>query len=76
MADLKKVPNFQPVTAVVKVKTVEEKCEVPGGRWKQDMKISDKGGSARFTVWQDVIGKMEVGKSYRLNGVMVGEFCG
>ena len=74
--DLKKLPNFQRVTAVVKVKAVEEKCQVPDGRWKQDIKISDEGGSGRLMMWQDEIGKIEVGKSYRLGGVMVREFQG
>lgn len=74
--NLKKLLNFQRVTAVVKVKAVEEKCQVPDGRWKQDIKISDECGSGRLTVWQDEIGKMDVGKSYRLSDVMVREFRG
>lgn len=41
MSDLKKMDNFQQVTALVKVKGVE-KCQVPDSRWKYDIKIGDK----------------------------------
>ena len=59
----------------MKVKEVE-KCQVSDGRWKQDIKINNKSGSARFTVWHHEVGKMEVGKCYRLSCVMIREYCG
>lgn len=43
---------------------------------KQDLVIADSSGSARLTVWEEVIGKVVKGKSYRFIGMMVREFKG
>lgn len=50
--------------------------EVPGGKKIQNIVIADKTATARLTVWEAEIGKIEAGKSYDLTGLVVREFRG
>ncbi len=76
LSELKDTPPFQRVTLVAKAIRVEEIGEVPGGKKKQDIVIGDGTGTARFTVWESEIGKVEEGKTYQLSRMMVREFRG
>lgn len=42
---------------------------------KQDVIIADATGTARLTIWQLDINKLEKGKSYELKGINVREYC-
>lgn len=74
LGELPTLAPFQRVVCEVKVLCVEEEMAVSGGMRKQDVMVSDSTGTGRLTVWEVDIGKMEEGKCYRLNGVMVREF--
>ena len=50
--------------------------EVSGGKRKQDVVVADSSGSMRLTVWEEVVGEVVEGKSYRFKGMMVREFKG
>lgn len=44
-------------------------------RWqKQDVIVGDSTKSGRVTVWEEEIGKLELGKSYKMEGMMVRSF--
>ena len=76
LSEVKDIPVFQRVNVVAKALRMEEITEVPGGKRKQDVIVADSTGTIRFTVWEVEIGKIEVGKSYELSGIMVREFPG
>ena len=76
LSDLEDIAPFQRVTLVAKAIRGDQIEEVPGGKKKQDFVIGDGTGTARFTVWESEIGKVEVGESYSLNDIMVREFRG
>ena len=65
---------FQRVSCEVKVVNVDAVMEVSGGKKKQDVLVRDCTGTARVTVWESEIGKLEEDGSYRLTGMMVREF--
>lgn len=58
---------------VVKVETA---LEMTSGKKKQDMIVGDSTGTARVTIWEEEIGKMEEGDSVKMTGMMVREFQG
>ena len=68
--------QYQRVTVEGKVVELDVVKEVSGGKKKQDLVIGDSSGSTRLTVWEEVIGKVAEGKSYRFTGMMVREFKG
>ena len=79
MVNLKEVLSlvtFQRVTCEAKVVSVDEVEEVSGGKKKQDVLLGDSTGTLRLTLWEEEIGKMEEGVSYKLCGMVVREFRG
>ena len=68
--------QYQRVTVEGKVVELDVVKEVSGGKKEQDLVIADSSGSTRLTVWEEVIGKVVEGKSYRFTGMMVREFKG
>lgn len=72
---LKELPTlveYLRVVCEVKVLSVDE--NTTGGIWKQDIAVSDSTGTARLTLWEPEINKMELQKSYKLSGIMVKEY--
>ena len=58
----------------MKVVSVREVKEVKSGLRKQDYIVGDATGAATVTLWEDNIGALKVGASYKLSGMMVTEF--
>ena len=50
--------------------------EIHPGLSKQDYIVGDSTGTAALTLWEDNIGQIDVGMSYRLSGVIVRSFNG
>ena len=76
LSELEEIPEFTRVTVEVKVEQTDDPMEVAGAKNKQDLWVGDKSGTTRVTLWEDEIGKMEKGKSYRLIGMFPREFKG
>ena len=76
LEELPQLTQFQLVTVLVKVICIDEPIEVPGGKMKQDVQVGDSTATARVTLWEKEIGKVIVGKSYRLRGMVVREYQG
>ncbi len=74
LSELGNLDQFQRVTVAVKAIRVDKAIEVTGGKKKQDVVVGDGSGTARATIWEDEIGKIEEGKSYRLCGMLVREY--
>ena len=53
-----------------KVLRVQDPEKVSGGITKQDITIADVTSAGRLTLWEDDIGRMQKGKSYRLTNVV------
>ena len=68
--------DYTKLTVEVKVVGVEHPTEIGEGRKKQDIFVADKTYQSRMTIWEDNIGKVEKGKSYRFCGILVREFRG
>ena len=62
------------VVATVKVVSVQEVKEVKSGLRKQDYIVGDATGAATVTLWDNNIGTLKLGVSYKLSGMMVREF--
>lgn len=43
----------------------DEAEEVSGGKKKQDVLVSDSAGTMRLTLWENEIGKLDEGRSYK-----------
>ena len=76
LSELQDKEKYQCVNMKVKAIREEEIEEVPGGKKIQNIIIADKTATARLTVWEAEIGKIEAGKSYDLTGLVVREFRG
>ena len=76
LADIDDLPCYERVTVNVKVSNVDEEFEVKGGKRKQDVVVTDSSGVARFTVWEEDIGRLQKGHSYKLIDVMIREYSG
>ena len=68
--------QYQRVIVEGKVVELDKVKEVSGGKKKQDMVVSDSSGSIRLTIWEDMIGQVAEGLSYRFTGMMVRMFKG
>ena len=73
-SDIQDLSCFEHVSVKVKVFNVDDVIEVKGDKRKQDIIIKDSTGSAKFTVWEDNINKIQQGKSYNLADVVVWEY--
>ena len=68
--------EYERVTVEGKAVELNEAKEVSGGKHKQDVVIGDSSGSTKLTLWEEEIGKVVEGKSYRFTAMMVREFKG
>ena len=73
---LQDLNSYQRVVATVKVVSTQEVKEVKSGLRKQDYIVGDATGAATVTLWENNIGALKVGASYKLSGMMVREFDG
>ena len=73
---LKDLNSYQRVVATVKVESAQEVKEVKNGLRKQDYIVGDATGAATVTMWENNIGALKLGASYKLSGMMVKEFDG
>ena len=67
--------NYQRVNVMIKVLAEKEVVEI-NGLSKQDYMIGDATGTAILTTWEGNTGMFNVGRSYKLSGVMVRNFDG
>ena len=65
---------FQKITTSVKVIQVSDIVTVTGGKKKQDVTIADNTSTAKVTLWEQYIGALQDGKSYKLNNFVVREY--
>ena len=49
---------------------------VGGGKIKQDLTIADNTATATLTIWQDLVGQIELEQSYQFNRIIVRTFKG
>ena len=68
--------QFQRVNVAVKALHVDDHIEVTGGKRKQDILVGDSTRTARLTLWENEIWSMKENNSYKLNGMVVCEYCG
>ena len=68
--------NYQRITVLVKILDQKEVMEIHPGLSKQDCIVGDSTGTTTLTLWEDNIGQIDVGMSYRLSGVIVRSFNG
>ena len=73
---LQDLNSYQRVVATVKVESAQEVKEVKNGLRKQDYIVGDATGAAIVTMWENNIGALKLGASYKLSGMMVKEFDG
>lgn len=64
------------VSNVIQVDEVEVPIQIPTGASKQDAHISDGTGTTKLTLWEDDIGKLKEGGSYKLSDVSVRSYDG
>ena len=68
---LQTAANFQQITTTVKAIHLDEPIAIAGNNYKQDVTIAVSTATARFTLWETDIGKIEANTSYILLNVMV-----
>ena len=71
LRELKKVHEFQRVTADVKVIYIGDPTEVSGGKTKQDVTVADCMDNSRLTIWEDRMNTLDKDASYTLKNVVV-----
>ena len=76
LGELQDQEKYQCVNVKAKALRLEDIEEVPGGKKVQNIIIADKTATARLSVWEGEIGKIEAGKSYELTALVVREFHG
>lgn len=74
LAQLPNIQKFQTVSVTAKVLTLSERVEVKPQLYKQDITLSDATGTARMTVWQTDIDKLEENESYEFKDLLVNSF--
>ena len=67
---------FTKVTCQAKVLQLEEPTETATGKILQNVLIADSSGTAKLTLWEADINKLEVNKSYELGKMVLREFRG
>ena len=55
---------------------VRNAVEVNGGKFKQDVTVGNHTGIGHVILWEERIGSLQAGGSYRLAGFLVHEFAG
>lgn len=74
LGDLADIEEYQHVSVAAKVLRVDNQIEVKPGLYNQDSTIADSTGTARLTLWQENINKLEEKKSYELKNLIVRSF--
>ena len=72
--ELEQCPEQSVLAVCIKVVRVDDLETVAGGLQKQDVFIGDATRTARVTLWERDIGKLELDKSYKLIGIIVKVF--
>ena len=68
--------DYEQVTVLIKVHSVEEKVEVKPDLWKQEVIVADGSASTKITLWQSDIGKLEPNQSYLIHNITVSSYRG
>lgn len=76
LKDIADLDIYERVTVVGKISEVDEVVETKTGKEKQDAVIVDETGRATCTMWEDQVGKLEIGNSYKLKGMSIREYNG
>ena len=74
LLQLSDIQLFQKITTSVKIIQVSDIVTVTGGKKKQDVTIADNTSTAKVTLWEQYIGALQDGKSYKLNNFVVREY--
>ena len=69
--ELPDLPQFHRVSVTIKALRVDDPVQIPSGKMKQDVIVGDNTRTTRLTLWEEDIGSMEQGNSYKLQGVTV-----
>ena len=70
------MPPFTKVTCQAKVLQLEEPTETANGKTLQNVLVADSNGTAKVTLWETDINKLEANKSYQLSKMILKEFRG
>ena len=73
---LETLPDHQVVCVKARVTKESKPVEVKPGLMKQNYTIADSSGCAQLVLWQDDMGKLSVGESYKCDGLIVQSFSG
>lgn len=74
LLQLSDIQLFQKITTSAKVIQVSDTITVTGGKKKQEVTIADDTSTAKVTLWEQYIGILQDGKSYKLNNFVVREY--
>lgn len=71
------IEDFETISLCnITVERSDLSTEVSGGLTKQDVYISDRKGVAKLTLWEEDVGKLEEGVSYKLTDIVVRSYNG
>ena len=74
---IQELPKHTKVTVEVKVQTVTEPKHIPSKKLTvQELAVADSSGALRLSIWEDEVGQMKQGKSYRIEGATIREYDG
>ena len=76
LSEISSCGNFDPVNVQGKVTKVNGPMSVHTGKKKQDVVIADSSASAKLTIWEEMIGSIIEGTSYKFSNVFVLEYAG
>ena len=76
MNAVQEIPDGKQISVLVQVQKIGERQEVKQALFKQDATLADKTGHIQLTLWQNDIDKLEEGKTYRLQNLIVKSFSG
>ena len=71
LRDLDQIKQYEKVDVKAKAIKVGCKVQVGNGKMKQDVIMADATGIGRLTLWEDDIGILDEGTSYKLSNIMV-----
>ena len=74
--EVAQLSNYEVIAVQVKVLGEEEATEVKKGLIKQDYWIADASACCKIVTWEDNVGLLVVGESYKLSGLVVRTFNG
>ena len=74
--EITELANYQRISVRIKVVAEEEAITVKKGLVKQEYLIADSTGTTKIVTWEDNVGILLTGESYKLSGLMVRAFKG